>query len=82
MLIDEIIQVLGDVLVLGNRAGHFSNETELLGSLPEFDSMAVVSVLTALEEQYGITIDDDDIDASIFETVETLTSFISDKLSA
>ena len=82
MLTDEIIQILGDVLALGERTGSMTSSTELLGSLPEFDSMAVISVLTAIEEQFGIVIEDDDIDASVFETVSTLTEFIAEKTTA
>jgi acyl carrier protein len=42
--------------------------------------MAVVSVLTALEDHYGFFIDDDEIDADVFETVGTLVKFVERKL--
>ena len=57
-------------------------DTGLLGDLPEFDSMAVVSVLTAVEEQFGVVIDDDEVDASIFENVGTLVGFVKSKTEA
>jgi acyl carrier protein len=56
--------------------------TPLLGALPEFDSMAAVAVLTALEERFGFTVDDDEVDGTIFETIGSLTAFVRAKLGA
>lgn len=44
--------------------------------------MAVVTVLTMVEEQYGIEIDDDEVSADIFETVGTLSDFVNRKVNA
>ena len=63
--LDEVKRVVADVLQLDGRIAEFSAESVLLGSIPEFDSMAVVSVLTALEEHFGFLIDDDEIDAEV-----------------
>ncbi len=79
---ENVISILVDVLQLNsNVAKSLAFDTPLLGSIPEFDSMAVVTVLTALEEEYGFFVDDDEIDAEIFETVGTLISFVDNKLS-
>lgn len=79
---ENVISILVDVLQLGNKvAKSIAHDTPLLGSIPEFDSMAVVTVLTALEEEYGFFVDDDEIDAEIFETVGTLISFVDNKLA-
>ena len=61
-------------------ADQLSADTELLGTLPEFDSMAVVGILTALEERFDILIDDDEISGEIFVTLGTLTRFVSEKI--
>ena len=68
--------------VLGLNPGKITidKETRLLGSLPEFDSMAVVSVLTAIEDHFGIAVDDDEIDGALFETVGSLCQFVESKL--
>ncbi|CAI8966923.1 protein of unknown function [Methylocaldum szegediense] len=42
--------------------------------------MAVVSVLTALEESYGFVVDDDEVEASVFESVASLAEFVEQKL--
>ena len=56
----EVLSMLDDVLSLRGRAAGFQADTPLLGSLPELDSMAVVSLIGALEEHFGIMVDDDD----------------------
>ncbi len=74
----DVIEVLVDTLSLPE--GQLDESSVLLGAIPEFDSMAVVSVLTALEEQYGFMVDDDEIDASIFESVASLIDFVNAKV--
>ena len=79
--IDNVRNILKDVLQLGPRADSLQESTSLFGSIPEFDSVAVVSVLTALEDRFGIMIEDDEISAETFETVGNLTRFVDNKLA-
>lgn len=79
---DRVIQILDSVLQLGDRGKGLNAQSPLLGAIPEFDSMAVVSVLTALEEEYGFVVEDDEIDASVFETVGSLAEFVASRLDA
>jgi acyl carrier protein len=65
-----------------HRAGAMHTGTELLGSLPELDSMAVVELVYALEERFAIAIDGDEISADVFETLGSLTAFVVAKLPA
>ena len=53
----------------------------LLGALPELDSMAVVGIITAMEETFGFSIDDDEISADSFETFGSLIAFVERKLN-
>ncbi len=76
----EIITIVKDVLVLGDSANDFTAETELIGVLPEFDSMAVVTIITALEEEYGLVVEDDEISAEVFETIGSLAQLVEEKL--
>lgn len=77
---EDVLRLLDDVLGLGGRAKDFSPSTPLLGALPELDSMAVVGLLTALEERFGVNIADDEIDSSLFDTVGSFTRFVQAKL--
>ena len=74
--IESLRGVLGEVLDLGERARALQPETQLLGALPEFDSLAVVELVEALQHRFGIEIHDEDIDPDIFETVGSLQRFI------
>ena len=58
------------------RVAEFSGETELFGALPEFDSMAVAHLLTGIEEQFHLVIEDDDVDAEDFMTYGRLLAFV------
>ncbi len=77
--VNDIVSIIRDVLVIGDRANTFDADTQLLGVLPEFDSMAVVALITAIEEEYGIAIDDDEISAETFETVGSLAQMVEEK---
>lgn len=78
----EVIRVLDEVLSLNGRSASFNRDTPLLGAIPELDSMAVVSLITGLEDHFGFSIDDDDIDGSTFETVGSLIDFVASKAAA
>lgn len=78
----EVTGVLDEVLSLGGRAAAFTRDTPLLGALPELDSMAVVSLITTIEERFGIMVDDDDIDGRTFASVGALADFVTAKLTA
>lgn len=71
--------VLRDSLSLGSRADALSAASPLLGAVPEFDSMAVVTVVTMLEDELGITVDDDELSADVFATVGSLAEFVEQK---
>lgn len=79
MYLEEVRTIVADVLGLGTAALALDANAPLLGSIPELDSMAVVSLITALEDHFGITIEDDDIGASTFETLGSLSAFVAQK---
>lgn len=72
--------VLVDVLGLdAERVATFDKDTELFGAIPELDSMAVAGLLTELEDRMDIEIDDDDVDAEMFENFGNLVAFAEAK---
>ncbi|HEX9172936.1 MAG TPA: acyl carrier protein [Telluria sp.] len=83
MYLNDVKTILADTLSLDPaRAAALDEHTALLGSMPELDSMAVVTLIGALEEHFGIAIDDDDISASTFESVGTLAAFVAARTGA
>ena len=80
--VDETVRsLLVDVLGLPrSRVARFDDETELFGALPEFDSMAVATLLTEMEERLGILIEDEDVEAEDLMTFGRLVS-LAERLS-
>jgi acyl carrier protein len=77
----EVLRVLDEVLSLNGRSAAFDRNTPLLGAIPELDSMAVVALITSLEDQFGLVVDDDDIDGATFATFGSLADFVSGKIT-
>lgn len=78
----ELVAVLTEALALKpSVAAGLEATSGLFGALPELDSMAVATVLTALEDRFGIIIDDDEVTGDLFETVGSLAAFVAAKQS-
>ena len=80
MVLDEVRMVVGSTLQIRERVREMDEAAPLLGAVPELDSIAVVNLITAMEEHFGITVADDEIDASAFETLGSLARFVERKL--
>jgi acyl carrier protein len=78
-VLQEVLQILQEALQLEDV--NLSQDSALLGELAEFDSMAVVVVITSLEDKFDIVVEDDEISAETFETVDSLVDFINEKKS-
>ena len=78
----EVLSILDEVLSLKGRSSGFGASTPLLGAMPELDSMAVVALLTSLEDRFGFSVDDDEIEGATFATVGSLVAFVEQKLVA
>jgi acyl carrier protein len=77
----EILALIDETLSLGGRTSGFTAATPLLGAIPELDSMAVVALITGMEERFGIIAEDDEIDGSVFANVGSLVEFVEAKLA-
>ena len=78
----EIKELALNILQIHASADSITIDAPLLGHIPEFDSMSVVAILTAVEDQYGVAIDDDEVSADVFESWRTLTEFVMGKLDS
>jgi acyl carrier protein len=76
---EEIKHLLAETLQIQDRIDTFNQDTLLVGHVPELDSMAVVSVINALEQEFNITIEDEEINMETFESIGTLATFIREK---
>jgi acyl carrier protein len=78
--VEAVKAVLVETLGLEGDAATMDADTRLFGSLPELDSMAVLEVLLALEERFGITIDGEDVTAESFESLGSLTELVTEQV--
>lgn len=81
MLLEEELKAIIKSALQLEEVDNWQEDTEILGAIPEFDSMAIVTVLTMIEDNYGILIEDDEVSAEVFETLGSLVNFIHEKLS-
>ena len=76
----QLQQLLNQVLQIDKRIDDMNTDTRLL-ELPEFDSMAAIAIISELEKQWGIQIEDDEISIDIFATIGDLLIFINQKVT-
>ncbi|MFI2362290.1 acyl carrier protein [Promicromonospora sp. NPDC019610] len=74
--LSDVLEVLGAVLGIEDRVASFDAATPLFGDLPELDSLAVLELVTALEDRFGITVDDDELTGGLLETAGSLHAFV------
>ncbi|NIB43094.1 acyl carrier protein [Pseudomaricurvus alkylphenolicus] len=79
-LVDDIRDLLCNTLVLEAETATMGSDSPLLGAVRELDSVGVMAVVTALEDQFDIEIDDDEISTEVFKTLGSLTSFVAEKV--
>ncbi|WP_153116987.1 phosphopantetheine-binding protein [Rhodocyclus tenuis] len=72
-----VLRILDRELNLNGRAQGFKADTRLRGALPQLDSMAIVSLISALESDLGFEFPEDLLDGTIFETVGSLTACVT-----
>ena len=78
--LEDVKAVLVTTLGIEERAGTLDGSTLLFGSMPEFDSMAVVELVVALEQRFGITISEDEVTGEVFESLGSLTALVDSKI--
>ena len=75
-------KILRSCLQLGSQADAFDRNTQLLGGLPEFNSLTITAIVAEVEDELDCEIDDAEISAEIFETMGSLADFIAAKMDA
>src|SRR5687767_4401886 len=58
-----------------------SSSTPLLGRGIGLDSVETMALVLSIEEEFGISVPDADMKATLFETIGTLTDYVLQKLS-
>jgi len=58
-----------------------TSSTPLLGRGIGLDSVETMALVLSIEEEFGISVPDSDMTATLFETIGTLTDYVLHKLS-
>ena len=78
--VEAVKAVVVETLGIEDRADALRPDTPLLGALPELDSLAVLEIVTELQRRFDIVVEDDDITAETFETLDSLAALVEAKL--
>ncbi|HZW93542.1 MAG TPA: acyl carrier protein [Candidatus Eremiobacteraceae bacterium] len=65
---------------LSGNASRLRADGSLLGDV--IDSMGVITLVAYLQEHFGITVEDDEVLPSNFDTINNLVAYLSGKLGA
>ena len=74
--LDRVKVVIVKTLGIQDRADRLEASTELFGSMPELDSMAVVTLAVNLEREFDFEIDDEDFTGEVFDTIGSLAEYV------
>ena len=72
--------ILREKLQLNRATGPVGEETGLLGQGFGLDSIEILQVVVAVEAEFGLTVDDDELRPEHFLTVGDLVTFIQRRL--
>ena len=67
-----VVKTLG----IKDRAHPLEASTELFGSLPELDSMTVITLSVNLEREFDFEINDEDFTGEVFDTIGSLAEYV------
>lgn len=70
--------ICNDVLV-GVSVDEINDETKLIEDL-HLDSIQMIGLITGLEGEFDIVLDDEDLDLEYFTTINSLADFVRTKL--
>jgi acyl carrier protein len=81
-ILARLCALLAERLGLDGDDGPRDEATGLLGRGIGLDSVEVLQLVSAIEETWGLTIDDADLQREHFATLGTVVTFIQDRLPA
>jgi acyl carrier protein len=67
---------------LGKKPGSVRPDDPLFSSQAGFDSFSLMELVLLLEDTFELSIPDQDLDPDIFHSVNTIASYVQDRLSA
>lgn len=82
-VLDGVLKILTDDILAGKSYnGELDADTPLLSSGVNLDSVAVLQLVVAIENQFGVKFKDTDMSIELFSSVGSLSKVIEHKLQA
>ncbi len=78
---EQIKCLIVTALELEVNPTEISDDEALFGGGMDLDSMATLEIVAAIEEAFGITVEDDELTAELFDSVDTLAAYVAGKQS-
>ena len=75
---EQIKRLIVAALGLDVAPAEIPDDEALFGGM-ELDSMATLEIVAAIEEEFGITVEDDELTVELFGSVEALAEYVAGK---
>ena len=75
---DRIKKLICDGLVVGVSFDDLNGNSSLINDL-QLDSIQMIELITKLEGEFSIELEDEDFDFEVFSTIDSLASFVNEK---
>ncbi len=76
----QIKRLIVDALGLDVDPVEIPDDEALFGGM-DLDSMATLEIVAAIEEAFGITVEDDELTVELFGSIETLAEYVAGKVA-
>jgi len=69
------------ISALGKKLGSIGPDAPLFSSQSGFDSFFLLELVLRLEDTFGLSIPDEDLDPAIFRTVKSIAAYVRTRLA-
>ena len=77
---ERIINIICTEIVVGVSVEEVNNESSLINDL-HLDSLQIMELITKMEAEFELELDDEDLDFQHFSTIDSLAAFVISKQS-
>jgi len=78
---DRIIELICSDVAVEMSTDDIQHKSSFFDDL-NFDSIRLIQLLTLLEPEFSIELDDEDLDFQVFASVNTLAQFVNEQVAA
>ena len=77
---DQIKSMISNEVLVGVSVDEIGSDVSLISDL-NLDSIQMLALITGLESQFNIVLEDDDLDLENLSTVNRIAEFVNEKLN-